>query len=91
MTNFQPVQEETETEVVATVDADKVPFKNTTVGRTFRTFFQSAAGLLLVFALSDEFRTFIQDRFPELMAFFPLATALFTALQNAVDPHIKNI
>lgn len=79
------------TEVIAAIDPDKVPFKNTTVGKTVRTFFQAIAGVLLVFALSDEFRNFITDRYPELAVFLPLAAALFTAVQNALDPNVKNI
>lgn len=73
------------TEIVTELPKDKVPFKNTTTGKTIRTLFQSAAGILLVFALSDEFRTFIQDRFPTLIVFMPLAVALMTAVQNALD------
>jgi hypothetical protein len=77
-------------EIAIPVAASTVAFKNTTAGKTIRTFFQSAAGILLVFALSDEFRSFITNRFPELAAFIPLAVALFTALQNGVDPNVKN-
>ena len=73
------------TEVVKELPKEQTPFKNTTTGKTLRTLFQSAAGVLLVFALSDEFRTFIQDRFPTLVVFMPLAVALMTAVQNALD------
>lgn len=76
-------------EVVLTSE-EKIPFKNTTVGKTLRTLFQSAAGILLVFALSDDFRVFVTTRYPSLAVFLPLATALATALQNGLDPSVKN-
>ncbi len=76
-------------EVVLTPE-QKVPFKNTTAGKTIRTLFQSAAGMLLIFALSPEFRDFVTNNYPQLTAYVPLAVALFTALQNGLDPNVKN-
>ncbi len=67
------------------------PFKNTTVGKTVRTLFQSIAGILLVFAVSDDFREYITNTYPQLAVYIPLAVALFTALQNGIDPSVKNI
>lgn len=77
-------------EAVVQLAPDAVPFKNTTVGKTTRTFMQSAAGILLIFALSEDFRDFITNQYPALAAFLPLAIALFTAIQNGIDPNVKN-
>lgn len=79
------------TEVVAELTPGAVPFKNTTVGKTVRTFLQTAAGVLLLLAASEEFRNFVTDNYPQLAMWLPLAASLFTAIQNGLDPNVKNI
>ena len=80
----------TETVVKQSVETP-VPFKNTTVGKTVRTFLQVAGGVVLLFATNEEFRNFVSNNFPELALYIPLAGALITAIQNALDPTVKNI
>ena len=74
-----------------------VPFKLTTVGKSVRTFLQATAGIgsIVVTALlaSEEFKSLIGAN-PEwawLLVAFPIATTVFTYLQNALDPTVKTI
>lgn len=78
------------TEVVVQLSPDKVPFKNTTTGKTIRTFLQTTAGIVAIFVLSDDFRHYVTNSYPALALYIPLLTAFFTALQNGIDPNVKN-
>lgn len=82
--------EAVDTEAVVQLAPEAVPFKNTAVGKTLRTLLQAVAGVALVFVVSDEFRQFVTDNYPQLVVFIPLAASLFTALQNLLDPNVKN-
>lgn len=71
-----------------------VPFKNTVVGKTVRTFFQSTAGILVLvlptLLANQQFRDIItaHPSWSWVFAAFPVASAVFTAIQNAVDPTV---
>lgn len=79
------------TEAVVELTPEATPFKNTTVGKTIRTFLQTTAGIVSIFVLSEDFRNYVTNSYPTLAVYIPLLTALFTLVQNGIDPNVKNI
>lgn len=79
-----------------TVASRPIQHKNTTVGKTVRTFLQACAGAIPValaaLAVNEDFRRYIVDH-PEwgwMLFVLPAATAFVTYIQNALDPSVPN-
>lgn len=92
-TQQEPTQN---TEAVVQLAPDATPFKNTTLGKTIRTFYQCMAGVMTVIVpaliASDDFKKLI-NTYPQwawILIALPTATAIWTAIQNALDPTVKN-
>jgi hypothetical protein len=67
-----------------------VDSKNTTAGKTIRTYLQTAAAVGLLVIGLPEFRDFVLQHYPSLIVYIPLAVAVMTAIQNGFDKDVPN-